>query len=126
MEDRAEGDRQRGGGSANVILDEADRRTARGAAYRDSAEFGLLFDVLDETGARSSQVVRLRGEDVQADFVDPRTGKRQPRLMMPVSRKGGGKKARAFIPVPIHAGFGRPVERPLRCAAYTRQPQAGG
>jgi integrase len=88
-------------GVRNVILDEADRRTARGAAYRDSAEFGLLFDVLDETGARSSQVARLRGEDVQADFVDPRTGKRQPRLMMPVSRKGGGKKARAFIPVPI-------------------------
>jgi integrase len=88
-------------GVRNVILDEADRRTARGAAYRDSEEFGVLYDVHDETGARSSQIVRLRGEDVQADFVNPQTGRRQPRLLMPVSRKGSGKKARAHIPVPI-------------------------
>jgi integrase len=88
-------------GVRHVILDEADRRTARGAAYRDSEEFGLLYDVHDETGARSSQIVRLRGEDVQADFVNPQTRKRQPRLLMPVSRKGSGKKVRAHIPVPI-------------------------
>jgi integrase len=75
----------------------------RGAAHRDSAEFGLLTDVLYETGARPSQVVRLTAEDVQADFTDQRTGKRQPRLMMPVSFKGNGKKARRFIPVPITA-----------------------
>jgi hypothetical protein len=88
-------------GARNVILDEADRRTLRGAAYRDSHEFGLLIDVLDETGARPSQVVRLTAEDVQDDFSDRRTGKRQPRLMMPVSRKGSRKKARARTPVPI-------------------------
>jgi len=88
-------------GARNVILDEADRRTLRGAAYRESDEFGLLIDVLDETGARPSQVARLTAEDVQADFVDRRTGKRQPRLMMPVSRKGSGQKRARAIPVPI-------------------------
>jgi integrase len=89
------------GGVRNVILDDADRRTFRGAAYRDSDETGLLIDVLDETGARPSQVVRLTAEDVQADFIDRRTRKRQPRLMMPVSRKGAGKKQARSIPVPI-------------------------
>jgi hypothetical protein len=55
----------------NVVLDDADLRTLRGAAYRDSQEFGLLVDVHKETGARSSQIVRLTGEDVQAHFIDP-------------------------------------------------------
>jgi integrase len=89
------------GEARNVVLDDSDRRTARGAAYRDSDEFGLLFDVLDETGARPSQVVRLQSDDVQADFIDRRTGKRAPRLMMPVSRKGRGKKTLMHRPVPI-------------------------
>jgi len=88
-------------GARNVILDDADRRTLRGAAYRDSDEFGLLIDVLDETGARPSQVARLTAEDVQTDFIDQRTGRRQPRLMMPVSRKGSGKKNARSTPVPI-------------------------
>jgi integrase len=43
----------------------------------------------------------LTAEDVQADFIDRRTGTRQPRLMMPVSRKGSGKKKARSIPVPI-------------------------
>jgi hypothetical protein len=88
-------------GAGNVILDDADRRTLRGAAYRVSAEFGLLIDVLDETGARPSQVVRLTGEDVQDNFTDRRNGKRQPRLMMPTSRKGNDTKKIRSIPVPI-------------------------
>jgi hypothetical protein len=88
-------------GVRNVILDDADRRTLRGAAYRYSEEFGLLIDVLDETGSRPSQVVRLTGEDVQDRFTDRRNGKRQPRLMMPASRKGTGTKKIRSIPVPI-------------------------
>jgi integrase len=88
-------------GARNVILDDEDRRALRGAAYRDSDEFGLLIDVLDETGARPSQAVRLAAEDVQDDFTNRRTGKRQPRLMMPVSRKGSGTKKARSIPVPI-------------------------
>jgi integrase len=85
----------------NVILDNSDRRAVILAAHRDSDEFGLLIDVLDETGARPSQVVRLQSEDVQADFIDPKSRKRQPRLMMPVSRKGSGKKKITHRPVPI-------------------------
>jgi hypothetical protein len=89
-------------GARNVILDKEDCKALRGAAYRDSDEFGLLIDVLDETGARPSQVVRLTAEDVQADLIDRQTGRRLPRLMMPPSRKGrGSRKARA-IPVPIN------------------------
>jgi hypothetical protein len=88
-------------GVRNVILDDADRRALRGAAYRHSQEFGLLIDVLDETGARPSQVVRLTGEDVQDNFTDRRNGKQQPRLMMPASRKGTGTKKIRSIPVPI-------------------------
>jgi integrase len=88
-------------GVRNVILDDADQRTLRGAAYRDGDEFGLLIDVLSETGARPSQVVRLTAEDVQDDFTDRRTGARRPRLIMPVSRKGSGKKQARSIPVPI-------------------------
>jgi hypothetical protein len=48
-------------------------------------------------------VVRLTGENVQADLIDRRTGKRQPRLMMPVSHKGSGKKQARSIPMPITA-----------------------
>jgi integrase len=88
-------------GVRNVVLSDADRRTLRGAAYAHDGDFGLLIDVLDETGARPSQVARLTAEDVQADFYDARTGKRQPRLLVPVSHKGRGKKARAHTPVPI-------------------------
>jgi integrase len=89
-------------GARNVILDNEDRKALRGAACRDSNEFGLLIDILDETGARPSQVVRLTAEDVQADLIDRRTGRRLPRLMMPVSRKGGGKRQARSIPVPIN------------------------
>jgi integrase len=84
----------------NVILDENDVRNAIGASYRYSAEFGLLVEVLAVTGARFSQAARLRGDDVQAEFKDP-SGKRQPRLMMPVSRKGRRKKTISQRPVPI-------------------------
>ena len=45
--------------------------------------------------------MKLHGENIQADFVDQNTGKRTPRLMMPVSRKGRGEKKIAQRPVPI-------------------------
>lgn len=87
--------------SRNVILIEQDVRVVVAAAYRDSDEFGLLVELAAVTGARPSQLMRLQGEDVQADFVDQNTGKRTPRLMMPVSRKGRGEKAIPRRPVPI-------------------------
>jgi integrase len=85
----------------NVILDDNDVRTIIAAAYRDSDEFGELVELMAVTGARSSQLVRLRGEDVQADWLDMKTRKRQPRVMMPASRKGRGVKKITHRPVPI-------------------------
>ncbi|HKD24936.1 MAG TPA: site-specific integrase [Xanthobacteraceae bacterium] len=85
----------------NVILDEQDVIAIVGAAYRESDEFGLLVELAAVTGARPSQLLRLQGEDVKAGFVDPKSKRRQPRLMMPVSRKGRGKKKITHRPVPI-------------------------
>jgi integrase len=85
----------------NVILDDHDRRAVRAAAHRYSEAFGLFVEVLDETGARSSQVARLVVDNLQPNFVDPRTRERQPRLLMPVSRKGNGRKQITHRPVPI-------------------------
>jgi integrase len=93
------------GKARNVILSESDLRALIGAAYRDSDEFGLLVEVAAVTGSRPSQLLRLQGEDVQAGFTDPKTKKRQPRLMMPVSRKGRGEKKIAKRPVPIPASL---------------------
>src|SRR5262249_33101623 len=81
----------------------ADVRTIVGAAYRQSTEFGLLVELAAMTGARASQLLKLQGEDVQAQFKS--AGKVQPRLMMPVSRKGRGQKAIARRPVPIPAAL---------------------
>jgi integrase len=107
-------------GARNVILDDSDQRTLTGAAYRYGNEFGLLTDVLRETGARPSQVVRLMAEDLQADFIDPRTGKRQPRLMMPMSRKGAGKKTVTHRPVPITEELAKRLKG--RSGLLLRQP----
>jgi integrase len=91
------------GRARNVILTEADVRTIVGAAYRRSNEFGLLVELAAVTGARPSQLLKLQGEDVQAQFKS--AGKVQPRLMMPVSRKGRGQKAIVRRPVPIPAAL---------------------
>jgi integrase len=87
------------GRARNVILPEQDVRVVIGAAYRDSERFGELVEVAAVTGARPSQLLRLQGEDVQANFMS--AGKRQPRLMMPTSKKGKGEKKISHRPVPI-------------------------
>jgi integrase len=91
------------GRARNVILTESDVRAIVGAAYRRSNEFGLLVELAAVTGARPSQLLKLEGADVQAQFKS--AGKLQPRLMMPVSRKGGRGKAVARRPVPITAAL---------------------
>jgi integrase len=72
-----------------------------GAAYRDSEEFGELVELMAVTGARPSQLTRLQGTDVQADWTDPKTRKPRPRIMMPVSNKGRGVKPISHRPVAI-------------------------
>jgi integrase len=68
----------------NVILPDDKVRDFVAAAYVDDANLGLLVDVLAVTGARPSQVVRLRVEDLHDHPI-------RPKLMMPKSAKGGGR-----------------------------------
>jgi integrase len=68
----------------NVILSDEKVRDFVAAAYGHDHQLGLLIDVLAITGARPSQAVRLRVEDLQ----DHPT---RPKLMMPKSAKGGGR-----------------------------------
>jgi integrase len=84
------------------------------AAYEESHELGLLVEVLAVSGARISQAVRLTVADLQADRSDPR-------LLMPCSRKGRGRKVERR-PVPISASLalllkqtsaGRTADAPL-------------
>src|SRR5262249_23275675 len=82
----------------NVILPEADIRTIIEKAYELDAAFGLLVEVAAVSGARVSQLSRLDVQDLQDDRPDPR-------LMMPSSRNGRGKKKVTRRPVPIPAGL---------------------
>ncbi|WP_461324443.1 site-specific integrase [Bradyrhizobium diazoefficiens] len=77
----------------NVILpDEAVTALVSGS-YDEDRDFGLLIDVLAETGARESQVFRLTPADLQDHLT-------APRLMMPTSRKGKNRKVE-YRPLPI-------------------------
>ena len=80
--------------SRNVILAEPAIRTIITEAHRESTEFGLLVEIAAVTGARVSQLRRLKIEDVQGERADAR-------LMMPTSRKGHGQKNITHRPVPI-------------------------
>jgi integrase len=81
----------------NVVLTDAQVRTVVEHAYAESAEFGLLIEVLAVTGARRSQAARLTVADLQNGSA--------PRLMMPSSLKGKGVKRIDHTPVPIPASL---------------------
>jgi len=82
-------------------------------AYALDADFGLFVDVLASTGTRTSQACQLLVADLQADGV-------APRLMLPSSRKGGGRKEITRKPVPIPISLARKLTR----AAAGRDPRA--
>ena len=88
----------------NVVLVEDGVRAIIARAYKDSVEFGEFVEVIAVTGTRPSQAARLQGEDVQSIF-DAKAKMWQPRLMMPTSRKGRGKKKITQRPVPITASL---------------------
>jgi integrase len=102
--------------SRNVILPEAEVRAIIAGAYSViGSEFGALTEAAAVTGARVSQLARMEVQDLQADRVDPR-------LMMPTSKKGRGRKRVDRRPVPIPRGFAaklaklareRPADAPL-------------
>lgn len=76
------------------VLSSADVRSITAAAFADdeTGDLGRLILIMAATGARFSQVARLRVRDVQI---------KERRVMMPVSAKGKGSKAQAHVPVPI-------------------------
>jgi integrase len=74
-------------------LDDEQVRAVIEAATAIDASFGAYVHVAAESGARVSQIAKLRVGDLQAD-------NGTPRLMMPQSRKGRGRKP-GKIAVPI-------------------------
>jgi integrase len=73
-------------------LDDDQVRAVIYASYALDRDFGLYVEVAAETGARPSQISRLLVADLQNGTA--------PRLMMPSSRKGRGRKP-SNRPVPI-------------------------
>jgi integrase len=101
--------------SHSVILPESAIRKLMVAAGAQGSAFALLVEGLAVTGARVSQIARVNIGDLQDDRADPR-------LMVPSSRKGKGKKAIMRRPVPISPDFagrlresaeGMPADAPL-------------
>ena len=81
-----------------AVLPDADVLRIVKAAYEHDRAFGILIEVLAQTGARISQAARLKCGDLQADGPDPR-------LLMPTSYKGRGQKERQHVAVPIPVGL---------------------
>ena len=103
----------------NVIISDDKVREFVATAYGLDHQFGLLADTLAVTGARPSQAVRLRVEDLHDHPV-------RPKLMMPKSAKGGGrnrsqkKTERYSVPITVQlaaklkaAAKGRADDAPL-------------
>ncbi|AMN40186.1 tyrosine-type recombinase/integrase [Rhodoplanes sp. Z2-YC6860] len=78
----------------NVVLPDQTVIALVHGAHEDNRALGLLIEVLAETGARESQVLRLRVEDL----LDKNPA--EPRLLMPRSRKGRIRKVE-HRPLPI-------------------------
>jgi integrase len=99
----------------NVVLADEQVRALITTSYAEDSALGLLVEAAAVTGARVSQLARLEVADLQAD-------RAAPRLMMPSSKKGRGRKRIERRPVPItptlaakltEAAGGRAVSEPL-------------
>ncbi|WP_046862727.1 tyrosine-type recombinase/integrase [Microvirga massiliensis] len=77
------------------ILTRAEIHALTAAAFDldETGDLGRLVVVLAATGARFSQVAQLRVRDVQVTD--------EPQIMVPLSAKGKGAKARRHVPVPV-------------------------
>jgi integrase len=80
-----------------VVLPDADVLKIVEAAYQQDKCFGVMVEVLAQTGARISQASRLRCCDLQSNRADPR-------VLLPSSFKGATSKERRQVPVPIPPG----------------------
>jgi integrase len=83
----------------NVILSDKDVLALVTAAWEIDSAIGLLTEAAAVTGARASQLAGLEVSDLQDE--DPAA----PRLLMPSSRKGKGKKRIERRPIPIPASL---------------------
>jgi integrase len=88
----------------NVILPDQVIRKIVNTAFGIGSELGLLVEVAAVTGARVSQLANLRVADLQDNRPDPR-------LMMPSSRKGRGRKQITHVPVPIPRSMAETLKR---------------
>src|SRR5258708_26560622 len=101
----------------NVVIADEKVHEFVATAYGLDGKFGLLADTLAITGARPSQAVRLRVEDLHDHPV-------RPKLMMPKSAKGGGrnrsqkKTERYSVPITVQ------LAAKLRAAAKGRADDA--
>jgi integrase len=83
-----------GKNARRVVLPDADVLRIVEAAYQEDHAFGVVVEVLAQTGARMSQVARLKCIDLQADGPEPR-------LLLPTSYKGRSQKERQQVAVAI-------------------------
>jgi integrase len=98
----------------NTILTDEQVRALITAAYDEDPALGVLTELGAVTGARPSQLARLEVGDLQLERADG------PRLLMPSSRKGRGRKRIDRYPVPIPAS----LANRLRQAAGEREMSA--
>ena len=97
-----------------MVLPEADVLRIVQGRIRTNRAFGILIEVLAQTGARISQAARLKCGDLQADGSDPR-------LLVPTSYKGGrGQKEREHVPVPITSSLAVLLNKAARRSAPRR------
>src|SRR6476469_1718360 len=101
----------------NVIISDDKVRELIAAAYDLNSQFGLLTDTLAVTGARPSQAVRLRVEDLHDHPL-------RPKLMMPKSAKGGGRNRSAKKIVRYSVPITRALALKLKAAAKGRAGDA--
>jgi integrase len=85
--------------SRNVVISEAEIGVIVRAGTAIAPELGLMVEVLAVTGTRISQAAKLTVADLEAD-----------RLLMPMSRKGPGRRALDRRPVPIPAQLARRLQ----------------
>ena len=101
----------------NVVLSDDKVLAFVAAAYALDNQLGLLTDTLAITGARPSQAVRLRVEDLHDHPL-------RPKLMMPKSAKGGGRNRSAKKIERYSVPITRALALRLKAAAKGRAGEA--
>ena len=99
----------------NVILTDRQVRDVVAASYETGGDrFGAYMETLAATGVRPIQARRLTVADLEADHPDG------PRLMMPSSKKGRGRKRVERAPCRFPAGLAKRLKARARRASRPR------